>query len=77
MGASSSDTYAVSIGFGLMGVALAFGVYYCYKKIKQSRGSGGGGGMNYPETNNGYAQVATRQQPRGGNNREFEMWSSM
>jgi len=76
MGSSSSDTYGVIIGFGVMAAVLVGGTWYCFRRMGRSSSAGGGGGAD----NNGeYARVVTRA-PYGGaggnNNQAFEMWSS-
>ena len=72
MGSSSSDTYGVIIGFGVMAAVLVGGTWYCFRRMGRSSAAAA-------DNNGEYARVVTRAPYGGGggnNNQAFEMWSS-
>lgn len=74
MGSSSSDTYGVIIGFGVMAAVLVGGTWYCFRRMGRSSSAATAASDNNGE----YARVVTRAPYGGGgnNNQAFEMWSS-
>jgi hypothetical protein len=76
MGSSSSDTYGVIIGFGVMAAVLVGGTWYCFRRMGRSSAAATAAAA---DNNGDYARVVTRAPYGGGgnnNNQAFEMWSS-